>query len=166
MSIPGSVCGASRPIRLHDGHGIVYTRRFASRLGGGLRRIAVSSGWNHLVDGDLDGDGRNEAALAVECETGGGTADSALAYAQVIYRVAGGKATPLGVIRPRVQPKHVLPTLLTVTIHPGRVVAHEAFYGPHDGTCCPSGRATTIWIYKAHSLAAEKPSITRPAAPK
>ena len=27
------------------------------------------------------------------------------------------------------------------------MIASEYFYGPHDSDCCPSGRATTYWLY-------------------
>lgn len=114
-----------------------------------------------MVYGDLDGDGRDEAALVVDCDSGSATADGVYAYAQVIFRIAGTKATAFGVVTPRVQPKAELPTLLTVTIRRGSIVAHEAFYGPHDGTCCPSGRATTIWTYTSHALKPGTPSIIR-----
>ncbi len=157
VSLPGSVCGAARPIQLHGGRAGIRTRRF----GGGLRRITVYSGWNPVVYGDLDGDGPDEAALVVDCDSGAGTADSVLAYAQVIFSIDGTKATARGVVIPRVQPKDELPTLLTVKFRRGSIVAHEAFYGPHDGTCCPSGRATTIWTYMSHSLKPGRSSITR-----
>jgi hypothetical protein len=161
VSLPGSVCGAARSIQLHHRHAVISTRRFASVLGDGLHQVTVNSGWNPVVHADLDGDGRDETALVVACETGGGTADDVLAYAQVIFTTTGDRAKALGVVVPRVQLKDELPTLLTVTIRRGSIVAHETFYGSHDGTCCPSGRATTIWVYRSHSLKPKAPSITR-----
>src|SRR5439155_12537915 len=114
----------------------------------GYTHITVGSGWDAVVYGDIDGDGQDEAALGVDCNNGGGTADGVLAYARVIF--GPGRDTPrmLAIVTPRRQQPHELPTLLRVEIHRGKVVSHEAWYGPKDGTCCPSGRATTIWRFR------------------
>lgn len=106
----------------------------------------MDSGWNPVVYGDVDGDGEDEAALVVGCNNGGGTAAGFLAYAQVIF--TAGKTSPrvVGIITPQQRPNpKALPTLLQVTIRRGTIVAREAWYGPSDGTCCPSGRSTTTW---------------------
>jgi hypothetical protein len=125
--------------------------------------VTVNAGWNPVVYGDLDGDGRDEAALVVDCSNGGGTADGVLAYAQVIFTAAGKSLRVVDVLTPQ-QPSRSnrLPTLLTVEIVRGKVVAREAWYGAHDGTCCPSGRTTTIWTYRDGALRAGTPTVERP----
>ena len=152
VTLPGAVCGARHPIRLHRHLAIVVShswgKRWRSASWPTWPRVTVEAGWNPVVYGDLDGDGRDEAALVVGCSNGGGTADAFLAYAQVIFR--GGKRSPrvIGILTPQQRPNpNVLPPLLQVTIRRGEVVADEAWYGPKDGTCCPSGRSTTTWRY-------------------
>ena len=157
VSVPGSVCGATRSIRLHKGRAVVASRRWAS-----VPRVTVEAGWNPVVYGNLDGVGQDEAALVVGCNNGGGTAAGFLAYAQVIFRASGASLRVLGVVTPQ-QPRQAnrLPTLVTVKIRRGKVIAHEAWYGPNDGTCCPTGRTTTVWTYAHGSLRAGRPRITK-----
>jgi hypothetical protein len=157
-ALPGRVCGVPHPIHLHDGKAFVKSRRWRS-----LGRIEVTAGWNPVVYGDLNGDGVDEAALGVSCSNGGGTADSALAYAQVVYRAGASSVIAVGVLRPHWQPKHALPTLLTVVLRRGRAIGREAFYGRRDGTCCPSGRATTVWRYRHGTLRLASSRVTRRA---
>jgi len=157
VSLPGSVCGATHSIRLHKGRAVVDSRRWPS-----VPRVTVDAGWNPVVYGNLDGVGQDEAALVVGCNNGGGTADGFLAYAQVIFTTAGKKLKVIGVVTPKQARKaNRLPTLVTVEIRRGEVVAREAWYGPNDGTCCPSGRTTTVWTYANGALRAGKPKVTR-----
>ena len=151
-TLPGSVCGASHPIRLHHHRAVVVSyrwgRRWRSASWPTWPRVTVGSGWNPVVYSDLDGDGNDEAALVVGCSNGGGTADGYLAYSQVIF--TAGKESPrvVGVVTPQQRKiPHELPTLLTVAIRRGKVIAQEFWYGRNDGTCCPSGRSRTTWKY-------------------
>jgi hypothetical protein len=157
VSMPGSVCGATHSIRLHKRRAVVTSRRWPS-----VPRVTVEAGWNPVVYGNLDGVGQDEAALIVGCSNGGGTADGFLAYAQVIFTAAGKSLRLIGVVTPK-QPQspNRLPTLVTVRIRHGRVIAHEAWYGPNDGTCCPSGRTTTVWKYASGKLRAGRPKVIR-----
>jgi hypothetical protein len=157
-TLPGRVCGVSHPIHLRGGKAFLSSPRWPS-----LRRIEVAGGWNPVVYGDLDGDGLDEAALGVFCSNGGGTADGVLAYAQVVYRAGTSSALAVGVLSPHWQPKHMLPTLLTVVLRRGRVIGREAFYGRRDGTCCPSGRAMTVWVYRHGTLRLASSRVTRRA---
>jgi hypothetical protein len=156
VTLPGSICGASRPIRLQHHQAVVASTRWPP-----LHRIYVDSGWNRVVYGDLDGDGQDEAALVVDCNNGGGTANGVLAYAQVIFATVGDSLRVIGVTVPQEQPPNQLPTLVTVSIRLREIVAHEAWYGPNDGTCCPSGRATTTWTYAHGTLKPSKFVIDR-----
>jgi hypothetical protein len=152
VTLPGAVCGASHRIHLHRHLAVVVSHRWGKRWRSpawpAWPRVTVDSGWKPVVYGDLDGDGADEAALGVGCNNGGGTADGYLAYAQMIF--AAGKKSPqaISIVTPRQRPNpNVLPTLLQVAIRRGKIVAHEAWYGPSDGTCCPMGRSTTTWKY-------------------
>jgi len=155
VTLPGSICGASHRIRLHHHLAVVASSRWRS-----WPRVTVDAGWNPVVYGNLDGDGQDEAALVVDCNNGGGTADGVLAYAQAIFTAAGNSPRVIGVVTPQRPDTYGAP-LLTVSIRRGKIVAHEAWYGPNDGTCCPSGRATTNWTYAHGSLRPGKSHIER-----
>jgi hypothetical protein len=153
-TLPGAACGSTNPIRLHRGTADVRSQTYP---------------WWAVVDaylgpvsyGDVNGDGRDEAAVGVSCSNGGGTAAGQLAFADVVLRSDRKVLRPLGIITPR-QPYdpnagHV-PVLGSarakrwVTIRSGEVIAHEGWYGRRDGTCCPSGRARTVWRYTKGTL--------------
>jgi hypothetical protein len=161
VTLPASVCGMRNgPIHLHD-----YVAYGPSYRWSGQWLVEIDAGWNPVVYGNLGPHGTEAAALVVDCTNGGGTAGSVLAYAQVVFTSVGNSLRVVGVLRPQKQPHGQMPTLLTVTIRPGEVVAHEAFYGGMDATCCPSGRATTVWRYTSGRLVAGRPTVTRAPHP-
>jgi hypothetical protein len=154
VALPGAACGSSRPIHWQQAflHSDVNLRWW--------NPVWVSS-WEKPVFGDLDGDGRDEAALEVVCANGGGTADGQLAFSTVVFKAYGSSLRVIGIVTPR-QPltpnsDHV-PLLGPVRLRRGRVIAPEVWYGPRDGTCCGSGRARTTWTYR---LAALRPAKTQ-----
>jgi hypothetical protein len=152
--LPGAACGAARPIRLRRHH-----RAFV--------RSALEPWWplvevftNGVSYGDLDGDGRDEAAITVVCSNGGGTGGGQLGFAAVVFAARGNALKVVGIIAPRqpLVPGQVhVPVLGRIGIQPGKLIAQEAWYGRNDGTCCASGRATTLWKYTRSSL---RPSVT------
>ena len=163
VTLPGAVCGASHPIRLHHGSAFItpVPRRFSRDSFPDKRGVTVDSGWDAVVFGDLAGSGHDDAALTVNCNNGGGTADGVLLYSWVIFSGRGGRLSVVAIVAPQVQPSEELPTLIGITIRPGRITAKEFFYGPADATCCSSGRATTIWTYAHRTLRPGVPVITR-----
>jgi hypothetical protein len=163
VTLPGSVCGASQPIRLHHGSAFItpIPRRWSRDSFPGKRGVTVDAGPSAVVFGELAGSGPADAGLAVNCNNGGGTADGVLLYAWVVFSGSSGRLAVVGTVTPRVQPPEVPPTLLAITIAPGKLTAHEVFYGPADPTCCASGRATTTWTYAHGALRAGVPTITR-----
>jgi hypothetical protein len=159
VTLPGAACGATRPIRLHDGRGAV---RSATWPWWAIVDVSVSPPSRAEGEyGDLDGDGTtDEAAVGVVCSNGGGTAAGQLGFSYVIFCASENVLHLIGVVTPR-QPLdpdagHV-PLLGSVEILRGKLLAQEAWYGPSDGTCCPSGRAATIWTYASGKL---RPSRT------
>jgi hypothetical protein len=156
VTVPGKVCGAAGPIRLRDNRAVVSSKRWPP-----TPHVSVDAGWEPVVYGNL-GDGVDAAGLAVDCSNGGGTADSVLAYAQVMFTAAGGSLKAIGVVTPQLPSRPGLnPPGLEVKIKLGEVIATEYSYGPKDATCCPSGRATTIWSYADGKLTPGKATVTK-----
>jgi hypothetical protein len=158
VTLPGAVCGATRPIKLHDT--VAFVRSSAYPW---WARVAVYTGG--VTYGDLDGDGRDEAALGVDCNNGGGTAAGQLGFASVVFTEREHVLRAMAILTPR-QPftpdaSHV-PILGRVNIRRGLAVAHEGWYGPHDGDCCSSGRVRTVWRYASGSLVPWRTIVDRP----
>lgn len=151
-----SVCGGSRPIRLHrpwwamsraEGTALVspIPREWSQDSFYGRNSVEVDTGVIPAVYGDLARDGHDDAGLSFDCNNGGGTADGILLYGWVIFSGLDGKVSVVGVVTARVRPATATPVLITIA--PRKLIAHEFFYGPSDPTCCASGRATTVWTY-------------------
>jgi hypothetical protein len=162
VTLPGSICRGRRPIHLRHGWAVARTTR---RSDGGWRewpRIYLSEVGSPVTYGTLGGN--SAAALFVGCNNGGGTADGFMAYAQAIF-VARGHSAPVlvGIVKPHIRPwgTSQLASLLSVSFQGNDVIAHEAFYGGSDGTCCASGRATTIWQFARGTLTRLRTTITR-----
>jgi hypothetical protein len=163
VTLPGGACGSSRPIRPHR-----YEFGPAALIHADVDLLwwnpVVVDSWSRPVFGDLDGDGRDEAALDVDCTNGGGTAGGQLAFRQVVFKAVGHTLYVVGVLTPR-QPlgpetSHV-PLSFVRAVERGKVIVSEAWYGPHDGDCCASGVAQTIWTYHAGKLRPTRTTILR-----
>jgi hypothetical protein len=160
VTLPGGVCGSSRPIRPWH------------RSGSGAEAFVhpdVDSLWWNPVwvyswEKPVYGDGRDEAALSVICANGGGTADGQLAFSVVVFKAVGRALRVVGIVTPQ-QPLttasgHV-PILTTVKFERRHVIAAETWYGPYDGTCCGSGRAQTTWAYRGGRLHPLRTTVVR-----
>jgi hypothetical protein len=169
VTIPGRVCRARRPIHLHGGTAFLKTipHRWARGLSlqpeEHLRSgVEVDAGWTPVRYGEVDGKRGDEAALPVDCNNGGGTADGVLRYAWVVYSRRHRALAPIGVVTARVRTRpHQLPTTLLPRIVHRAIVVREAWYGGRDGTCCPSGRAVTRWTYSRGGLHPGATRVTR-----
>ena len=150
--VPGSVCGAGRPVALRTGSATIRSRRWP-----GVPRVSVDRG--RVVYGDLSGDGRDDAALQIVCADLGGTAAGQLAFAVVVYAPSTRAPAAIGVLTPvlRTSGRHV-PILVPTSIGHDTVTVTEAVYGPHDADCCPTGRARTVWKLERGRL---RPASTR-----
>jgi hypothetical protein len=166
-SVPGRACFRSDDIRLHDGNVLLPDNVHGRPVrpgSDGVRYDQLGLG-GRVAYGDFQGDGHDDAAVPLDCNNNGGTADGLLLNSVAVYSGRTGAPTYLGLITPRHQPEHVLPTLLSVaSITSGTITVHEAWYGPNDMTCCPHGRATSTWSLSAGKVVPVATKIT--ALPK
>ena len=116
-----------------------------------------------MTYGDLEGPGTETALVPLDCNNNGGTAGGALLYSIAVFSGVGGKLHTLGLIKPVMQGQGSATLLQLQDVQPGRVTVREFFYGPHDGTCCPSGEATTRWMLRNGSLVSDQPMVTTTA---
>jgi hypothetical protein len=140
VSVPGSVCGAEKPIRLHDGGAVVE-----SAVEPWWPAVGVNS-WLKTSYGELAG--RQVAVIYLYCSNRGGTADGELAFAAVVYTLKAHTLSVLGVLTPR-QPlspnASQVPSLSRVTIRAGEVIAQEYWYAPGAGPAGEGQFARTFW---------------------
>jgi hypothetical protein len=149
--LPGSVCSSQgRPLQLHRGQATITS---PPGLQAGTPNVNVFIG--AFAYGDLVGAGHRIVALNVWCTNTGGTADGQIQNSWVVFSGVTAKSRLLGVLTPQ-QPSvpgaHV-PYFVArldggVSIRRGRITTSEVWYGPLDGTCCPSGIATTVWAFQ------------------
>jgi len=164
VAVPGAACFRTAPIRLRGGEALLPDPVRGNPVepgGSGPKFDQVTEGFSPVKYGELTA-GHQIAALTVSCNNNGGTADGAILYSVVIYAGWTGKLRAVGLITPKVQPTGELPTLLQVRhIGGSDIVVLENFYGPKDGTCCPSGQAVTTWRYSDGHLTSLGTTITR-----
>ena len=168
VTVPGRACRQSQPVRLLHGKARIPDPRGYPDHPGGRRYYNLQAPPNGIFYGDLEGGGASDAALPLQCDNNGGTADGQLLFSIAVFSGSGGTRHLLGLITPRIQPKGVHVTIVgtfnnAVVISTGRLLAREVFYGTHDPTCCPSGRATTTWNYHDGRLQPGPSRVTHPA---
>jgi hypothetical protein len=162
--LPGAVCGAGEPIPARKRSAWVH-----SVVWPWWSIVSVSIGRPRREDGnygDLEkGWVDDAAALYVSCSNGGGMAAGQLAFTAVIFVLRSHTLRPVGVITPQ-QPEYPaaghVPILGSVEILSGKVIAEEVWYGLGDGTCCPTGRAATVWNYDKGTLTPERTVVIVP----
>ncbi|MET9252590.1 hypothetical protein [Streptomyces sp. NPDC003717] len=116
-----------------------------------------------VVYGDVTGDGRDEAALRVGCDNGGGTAAGDIAFGAVVLTSDRGRLRALGTVTPQYEPDSGPHAALIgdLTLARGKVTAEEDWYRTSDATCCPTGVAVTVWSLSAGgTLTAGPPRVT------
>lgn len=142
VMLPGGTCGSSRPIRAHEHDRYGSTAFVDGDVNLPWWNTVVDTWRRHAVFGDLDGDGRDEAALDVACANDGGTASGQLRFATVVFKADGARLRALGVV-PVEQPLDVraehCPVGFTTRIGSAGVVMKEA--GTGRSTRPPAGPA-------------------------
>jgi hypothetical protein len=161
VTVPAEVCpGLSQPVMLTatSGLGAAY----------GSATIPAPVGHQFGTPDDLIEEGGvfygplepvgNVAALYVWCSNTGGTADGQIQNSLVVYSWVSGQLSVLATLTPQQLGdggSHVPyfdESAGGITISTGSITTKELFYGGQDATCCPSGRATTVWIFNGHAF--------------
>lgn len=178
ITAPGEACLTSGQVQLHAntafggkqfGTALIPDEERGSPEPPGAQSGPRYDRLNLSVDaityGDIDDDGQDEALVPLSCSNNGGTASGALLYSMALYSGGNGTLHYLGLITPQQQPADQLPTGLSdPVISHAQIVVDEAWYGPGDGTCCPSGRAVTTWTYSSGQLQPHGTRITSQSA--
>lgn len=152
VPMPAAFCGVVELVRFENGVAVGMSQTYG--------RVEVYQG-SKPVYGDIDGDRHVEAIIGLECHNGGGTASGQLGFAEVVIRGLNGQLTVIGTITPQYSPaasSHVS-FIAGVRIQRGKVVADETWYRPSDPTCCPTGRATTVWTLSGDTLTPGAPRV-------
>ncbi|GAB2830945.1 hypothetical protein [Lentzea nigeriaca] len=149
-TLPAGFCDVRDPVRLRDG-----TARATSTLWGSVDVFLDVD----VHFGDVDGDGREEAAISLGCDNGGGTASSQLAFGFAVVRSERGALEVVGEIKPttmRDDATHV-PLLSEPKFEKGVITVRELWYRPSDANCCPSGESLTRWWLRDGTLKPDQP---------
>jgi hypothetical protein len=161
VTVPGSACFTTGSIKLRHGWADLPGRRsHSSHHLAHHRGIQIEPG---VVYGHLQDSGGSDAALTLDCANDVGTADGALLYSIAIYSERGGHLHLLSLLTPQVVTSkgRDVTMIRPKRITHDRVTVSEYFYGPHDETATPTGRATTTWVYRHHRLLPHRPTIIR-----
>ena len=153
VTLPVKVCGSGdQPIKLNHGQAVI-----SSPIEGTATVYANGS----PTYGTLAGAGTaTVAALNISCNVGGtGAGDFWDGY--VLYTVQGGTMRSIGIITPRAATRNEHASYAgKIQISHGRITVYEDFYNPQDADCCPSGRATSIWVYRDGQLLRQASTVT------
>jgi hypothetical protein len=153
VTIPGQLCEVKGQIHLHNGHATVRRSGFGMALD--VLMLAVTHG-------DL-GHGLQVAALQIWCDNTGGTADGELAEGIMVFDSPGGQAHLLGTLTPLHKTSamvHIPYIVVNRVDTAGHVAVTELFYNPSNATCCPTGRAVTIWKWTGRKFIPGRTKIT------
>jgi hypothetical protein len=162
FTIPGEWFLGPKEVKLVDG----IARKVPTHIQfDGADEAESVSTYNPVAYGDLDGDGKDEAALQISVN-GSSVAAGERINGWLVYRGGADGPELIGVMLPQVPPvrswvpnsRHVHITYISdVVFKPGRIVTEETYYNESDYTCCPSGAAVTTWTYKDGKLTPGKP---------
>jgi hypothetical protein len=188
VQVPGAICGSDKPLRV--GGGLIAH----SAIWPWWPAIGYDVSGPYFTIGDVNEDGQDDAYYRVDCNNTGGTGEGVFAYAIVVIGatpslsdsvILYGKRPPpqrlLGIVTPQ-QPENQAasqgdafhPALIggvemvmrgANQHHADRLVVQEEWYGPADpSSCCPSGRATSIWRYTSGHLSPVRTVVDIPPA--
>ena len=152
VTIPGQLCKVNGQIHLHNGHATVRHSGFGFPLD--VLTTTVTHGY--LAHG------LPVTALQIWC-IAGGSADGELAEGVMVFDSPGGKAHLLGTLTPQHKTSAMvhIPSIVVNRIETtGHVAVTEFFYTSGNMTCCPTGRATTLWKWTGRTFIPGRTKIT------
>lgn len=163
VAVPGRSCLHANDIRLHHGHALLRDNTKGHPIKPGSNGVRydqlVLNG--PVVYGDFEGDAHGDAAVPLDCNNNGGTADGDILNSVAVYSGRTGKLHYLGLITAQHQRRNVLPTLLSIrSVARGALTVQESWYGSDDMTCCPKGKATTRWTMSAGKVVPVEARVT------
>ncbi|MET9634638.1 hypothetical protein ABZX92_45065, partial [Lentzea sp. NPDC006480] len=145
-TLTAEFCGVEQPVTMANGEA-----RATSTIWGPVE--VVVNPRKPAWFGDLDADGRDEAAVNVHCENGG---HLTLAFGLLVVRSFNGTLELVGEISTttmRDDSPHV-PLLADPRFEYGAITVRELWYRPSDAGCCPTGVAQTRWSLRDGTLKA------------
>lgn len=152
VAVPGAVCQVSHPVTLTRGTATIDT---PPGVHAGTAQVVIDDRVDYpnplVVYGDLYGPGSDVAALNVGCTNTGGMAAGQLQDSWVIYSARDGRLSVVATLTPQYgySPDEHSPYFDYrpggIEIQPNRITVHQLWYQGADGTCCPQGRAVTVW---------------------
>jgi hypothetical protein len=153
VTVPGDACFRPNPITLHDGAALFPRPQDPPDTGNGFGVEQVDAFINYPssqirspVYAQIEGDGVIDAALYLECSSGGGTDDAEQLFSFAVFSGKGGQLHSLGLITARQQPAPWPPTLMSIDqVATGEIVVEEHWFGPRDGPASPGGISETKW---------------------
>ncbi|MFJ3326434.1 hypothetical protein ACIPMT_18520 [Streptomyces griseus] len=152
-AVPGDFCDVPGLISFTSGEATVRSDTHGS--------VHAEQYVENVVYGDVLGDERVEAALRVGCDTGGETGGGRLAWAFVVFTGEQGRLRLVGTVTPQKYEGGHASGFDGVELASGRVTAKETWHRELDATCCPSGKAVTVWRVGADGLlVAGEPRVT------
>jgi hypothetical protein len=153
VTIPGQLCKVNGQIKLHNGGAFVRHSGFGMALD--VLTTTVTHGY--LAHG------LPVTALQVWCDNTGGTADGQLAEGIMVFDSPGGHAHLLGTLTPQHKTSalvHIPYVAVNRIETTGHVAVTEYFYNAANATCCPTGRATTLWKWTGRTFIPGRTKIT------
>jgi hypothetical protein len=184
LAAPGRACFSSEPIRLRpapyvdvdlqgnetvvpQGQALVPSDQGQPADPGGVgpRYVRLTDVATTVRYGSFGTGGRVPvAAVQLVCDNNGGTAAGQLLFSIAVYTVRDEELRLLALITPRQQlPDNHVTVIEVGQLSPSGLSVDEAWYGPEDATCCPTGRATSRWEYADGGLRPAGTRITRRA---
>ena len=152
VTIPGQLCKVNGEIHLHNGQATVRHSGF----GFPLDVLTTTVRHGYLAHG------LPVTALQIWC-IADGTADGELAEGIMVFDSPGGHPHLLGTLTPQHKTSAMvhIPFIAVNRIETtGHVAVTEFFYHLANATCCPSGRATTLWKWTGRTFIPGRTKIT------
>jgi hypothetical protein len=165
-SVPASVCGGTGVVQLRHSSGLVSSSRWPDAWMG-VESAQMPSQvevafYGPVQYGDVTGSGSDQAIVPIWCNNGGGTADGQLGQGLVVFTGTSASPVAMSIISTTQSGTYHTPYFdnANTRIDKGKVTVEEVWYGPKDGTCCPTGTAEDLWTFNGTTLVLSSSLVT------